>query len=95
MISAQNTTSVLINLVDKTGDANRCTMTTGVSVSQDSQDQTVKLMWTNAECIATLAVIEENVSTLLDHISKSTLILKILMIIIKISLLNIASFLFQ
>ena len=84
MSSARNTTTVLTIPVDKTEDVNLYTMTTGASVSQDSQDQTVKSMWTNAECIATLAVIEENVSTLLDHISKSTLILKFLMIIIEI-----------
>ena len=85
MSSARNTTTVLTIPVDKTEDVYLYTMTTGASVSQDSQDQTVKSMWTNAECIAILAATEENVSTLLDHISKSTLILKILMIVIKIS----------
>lgn len=81
MSSARNTTTVPTIPVDKTEDVNLYIMTTGASVSQASLDPTVKSMWMNAECIATLAATEENVSTLLDHISKSMLILKILMII--------------
>ena len=80
--------TVLTVPVDKTEDANLYTTTTGASVSQASLDPTVRSMWMNAECIAILAVTEENVSTLLDHISKSMMLLKVLIITIKISSLH-------
>ena len=76
--------TVLTVPADKTEDANLYITTTGASVSQVSLDPTVRSMWMNAECIATLAVTEENVSTLLDHTSKSMMFLKVLIITIKI-----------
>ena len=82
MSSVPNMIIVLTAPVDKTEDANLFTTTTGASVSQVSLDPTVRSMWMNAECIATLAVTEENVSTLLDHISKSMMFLNVLMITI-------------
>ena len=63
-------TLVLETLVDKMEDANPCLSITDVSVILDSMDQTARLMSMNAECIVIHAVVEENVSTHLDHISK-------------------------
>ena len=68
-------TIVLETPADKTEDVNPFTLNlldpiTDVSVILDTKDQTARLMLMNAEWIVVHVVIEENVSTHLDHTSK-------------------------